>query len=113
MNAQQHAEQGLGVVGGVAVPVVAVLPVEGLKVDLVDHVDEEPGEVVVGQPVAQVGWEQEGLAAVTAQEVVSHRQFFCFALFTPNEIIARVSFTKLHKRMSRLLRWQGPQARGR
>jgi hypothetical protein len=29
----------------VAVPIVAVLAAEGLKVELVDHVEDEPGEV--------------------------------------------------------------------
>jgi hypothetical protein len=81
---QQHTQQQLGVVGGVAVPVVAVRSVEGVEVELVDHVEDEPGEVVVGEPVAQVGWEQEGLVAVTAQEVVSHKLFYYFALFALN-----------------------------
>jgi hypothetical protein len=40
-------EQGFGVVGGVAVPVVAMLAIEGLKVELVDHVEDEPGEVAL------------------------------------------------------------------
>jgi hypothetical protein len=57
---QQHAQQGLGVVGGVAVPVVAVLAVEGLKVELVDHVEDEPGEVALGEPVAQVRGSRKG-----------------------------------------------------
>jgi hypothetical protein len=35
----QHAQQGLGVVGGVAVPVGPVGPVEGLQVELVDRVE--------------------------------------------------------------------------
>jgi hypothetical protein len=59
---EEHAEQQLGVVGGMAVPVVAVDLVEGLKVELVDDVQDEPGEVAVGEPVAQVGREQEGLS---------------------------------------------------
>jgi uncharacterized OB-fold protein len=43
-----------------AVPVVAMLAIEGLKVELVDHVEDEPGKVAVGEPVAQVGRQQEG-----------------------------------------------------
>jgi hypothetical protein len=54
VGVQQHAEQDLGVVGGVAVPVITVGPVEGLEVELVDHVEDEPGEVAFGEPVAQV-----------------------------------------------------------
>jgi hypothetical protein len=84
VSVQQHAQQGLGVVGGVAVPVVAVGSVEGLKVELVDHVDHEPGEVAFGEPVAQVGWQQEGLVAVAAQEVVGYGPFHSFATFAPN-----------------------------
>jgi hypothetical protein len=42
------------------VPVVAMLAVEGLKVELVDDVQDEPGEVAVGQPVAQVGGSRKG-----------------------------------------------------
>jgi hypothetical protein len=57
---QQHAEQQLGVVGGVAVPVVAMLPVEGREVELVDDVEDEPGEMIVGEPVAQVGGSRKG-----------------------------------------------------
>ena len=46
-----------GVVGGVAVPVVAVRAVERGEVELVDDVEDEPGEVAGGEPVAQVGRE--------------------------------------------------------
>jgi hypothetical protein len=52
-------------------PIVAMLPIEGLKVELVDDVEDEPGEMAFGQPVAQVRGQQEGLVAVTAQEVVA------------------------------------------
>jgi hypothetical protein len=42
IRVQQHAEQDLGVVGGVAVPVVAVGSVEPGQVELVDHLQHEP-----------------------------------------------------------------------
>jgi hypothetical protein len=51
-----------------AVPVIAMLAIEGLKVELVDDVEDEPGQVAFGQPVAQVGRQEEGLVAVTAPE---------------------------------------------
>jgi hypothetical protein len=60
VGVQQHAEQQLGVVGGVAVPVGAVRPVEGCQVELVDHVEDEPGQVAFGEPVAQVGGSRKG-----------------------------------------------------
>jgi hypothetical protein len=57
---QQHTEQQLGVVGGVAVPVVAVRSVEGCQVELVDDVKDEPGEMILVEPVAQVGGSRKG-----------------------------------------------------
>jgi PadR family transcriptional regulator PadR len=69
---EEHAEQELGVVGGMAVAVVPVGQIERLKIELIDHVEEEPGEMILGEPVAQVGWGQEWLVAVAAKEIVSH-----------------------------------------
>jgi hypothetical protein len=60
VGVQQHAQQQLGVVGGMAVPVVAVGQVERCQVELVDHLEDEPGEVAVGEPVAQVGGSRKG-----------------------------------------------------
>jgi hypothetical protein len=70
-----------------AVPVGAVDAQERLQVELVDHVEHEPGEVAFGQPVTQVGWEQEGLVAVAAHEVVGHGLFYVFASLAPNVLI--------------------------
>ncbi len=69
---QQHAQQGLGVVGGVAVPVGPIAAQERRQVELICHVAHEPGEVVLGQPVSKVGRQQERLLAVAAKEVVGH-----------------------------------------
>jgi hypothetical protein len=51
---------------------------------LVDHITHEPGQVVFGQPVAQVRREQEGLVAIAAKEVVGHGASYLFAPLTPN-----------------------------
>jgi uncharacterized OB-fold protein len=67
-----------------AVPVSPVGAQERLQVELVDHVEDEPGEVAVGEPVTQVWREQEGLVAVAAQEVKGHDQFYLLATLTPN-----------------------------
>jgi hypothetical protein len=56
----------------VAVPVGPVGAQKRTEVELVDNVEDEPGEVVLGQPVAQVWGQQEGLVVVAAQEVVGH-----------------------------------------
>jgi hypothetical protein len=84
---QQHAQQGLWVVGGMPMAVITVDTVEGLQVELVDHVEDEQGEVAGGEPVAQVGWEQEGLVAVATQEVVGHGLFYLVAVLAPNALI--------------------------
>ena len=69
---QQHPQQHPGLVGGPPVPVGSVRGQERAQVQLVDHVEHEPGQMVGWQPVAQVGWEQERLVAVTGKEVVDH-----------------------------------------
>jgi hypothetical protein len=71
VGVQQHAEQGFGVVGGVAVAVVAVGSVEGAPSRAGRPRRSRTGEVAFGEPVAHVGGEQEGLVAVAAQEVVT------------------------------------------
>jgi hypothetical protein len=60
VGVKQHAEQGLGVVGGMAVPVVAVGLVEGGEVELVDHVEDEPGEMLLGSQSRRSGGNRKG-----------------------------------------------------
>jgi hypothetical protein len=72
-------------------PVVAVGPVERLKVDLVGDVQDEPGEMLLGEPVAQVGGQQEGLVAVAAQEVVGHGLFYASTALIPNALLLSVN----------------------
>jgi hypothetical protein len=91
VGVQQHTEQQLGVIGRVAVPVGAVDAQERLKVELVDHVQDEPGQVVGWQPVAQVGREQERLVAVAGQEVVGHGACYPIAPLAPNVSFLRVN----------------------
>jgi hypothetical protein len=67
-----------------AVPVGPVGSQERGQVELVDHVQHEPRQMVAGQPVAQVRREQEGLVAVAAQEVVGHGPSYPFAPLAPN-----------------------------
>jgi hypothetical protein len=64
--------------------VSAVRPVEGFarRVGRPRERRSRPG--FVGQPVAQVGWKEEGLVAVAAQEVVGHGAFYLFATSEPN-----------------------------
>jgi alpha/beta hydrolase fold len=57
---QQHAEQELGVAGGVAVPVIAVGPVKRGEVELVDHVKDEPGQVASGGQSRRSGGSRRG-----------------------------------------------------
>jgi hypothetical protein len=95
IGVQQHPQQGLGIVGGVTVPVGAVGAQERLQVELVDDVEHEPGEVAFGKPVTQVGGQQEGLVAVAAHEVVGHSPFYVFAALTPNALILTNLFHKV------------------
>jgi hypothetical protein len=52
---QQHAQQGLGVVGGVPVPVITVCPGEGREVELVDHVEDEPVRTASTMSASAIG----------------------------------------------------------
>jgi hypothetical protein len=45
---------------------------EGLQVELVDRLDHEPREAIGGQPIAQVGRQQQRLVAIAGEEVLSH-----------------------------------------
>jgi hypothetical protein len=56
----------------VAVAVVTVRPVQRAQVELVDDVEDEPGEMILGEPVAQVrgsgkGWASRSLRPVQPQ----------------------------------------------
>jgi hypothetical protein len=80
VGVQQHPQQHPRLVGGVAVPVGPIGLEERAKVELVDHVQDEPGQVAFGEPVAQVRWEQERLVAVTGKEVVGHGRSYAVSL---------------------------------
>jgi hypothetical protein len=69
------------------VPVVAMCPVERPKVELVDDVKDEPGEVAFGEPVAQGRGQQEGLVARCAQEVVRHSPLYIIYHFSTNCVV--------------------------
>jgi hypothetical protein len=50
-------------------PVSSIGLEERTQVELVDDVEDEPGQMVGWQPVAKVWWEQECLVAVTGKEL--------------------------------------------
>jgi hypothetical protein len=80
VGVQQHGQQHPGLVGGPAVPIGPIGLEERAKVELVDDVEDEPGQVVGRQPVADIGWEQEGLVAVAGKEVVGHGRSYATSL---------------------------------
>jgi hypothetical protein len=56
-------------------------------VELVDDVEDEPGEMSLGEPVAQVRGQQEGLVAIAANEVVGYSEFYIFATLAVNVLV--------------------------
>jgi hypothetical protein len=54
---QQHGQQHPRLVSGPAVPIGPIGLEERAKVELVDHIEHEPGQVVGWQPVAHIRWE--------------------------------------------------------
>jgi hypothetical protein len=77
---QQHGQQHPGLVGGPAMPIGPIGLQEWAKVELVDHVQDKPGQVTARQPVAQVRWEQKGLVTVAGKEVVCHGRSYAISL---------------------------------
>jgi hypothetical protein len=72
-----------------AMPVSPIATQERRQVELVDDVQDEPGEVAFGEPLAQVGRQQEGLVAVAAKEVVGHGASYLFAPFIPDVLLLK------------------------
>jgi hypothetical protein len=68
----EQGEHHLRIVRRSAVAVGAVGGVERLEVEFVDRLDHEPGEVILRQPVAEIRRQEQGLAAVAGEEVLSH-----------------------------------------
>ena len=55
-----------------AMPVGAIGSKERGQIELADHVDHKPREVILGQPLAQARRQQQLLLAITRQEVLRH-----------------------------------------
>jgi hypothetical protein len=70
---EQERDHHLRVVRRAAVAVCAVAGVEGLEIELLGRRQDEPSEVVVGEPLAQARRHQQLLVAVAGQEVLRHR----------------------------------------
>jgi hypothetical protein len=51
------------------VPVGSIRGEERTQLQVVDHVEDEPGQMVGWQPVVQVGWQEERLVAVRARKL--------------------------------------------
>jgi hypothetical protein len=61
-------------------PVSPIGGQERTKVELVDDIEHEPGQMVGWQPIAHIGWEQERLVAVAGKEVVGHGRSYAVSL---------------------------------
>ena len=73
----EQGEHHRRVARGPTVAVDAVGAVERPEVELLDHLDHKPGEVVFIQPIAQIRRQQQRLLSVTAPEVLGHKPSFC------------------------------------
>jgi hypothetical protein len=71
---QQQRDQHRRVIRGPAMPVRAVDAAEGLQVKLVDHIDDEPRQVIRGQPIPQVRRQRERLIPIRRDEIEAHSQ---------------------------------------
>ena len=69
---QQRQHHGR-LMGRAAPAVLAVVGVEGAELQRLDRVDYEPGQVILGQPLAQARRQQQFLLAIAREEVLGHR----------------------------------------
>jgi len=72
VGVEQERHHHLGLEGRGAPPVLPVPHIEGAKIHLLDGIQEEPGEVVLGQPLLEARGQQVGLVSVTGEEVAGH-----------------------------------------
>ena len=72
VGVEEQGEHHLGVVRGPAGSVVGVAGVEGPQVHHRDDVEDEPHEVLLGQPVGDARWEQEQLVPERYLIVIRH-----------------------------------------
>jgi hypothetical protein len=70
VEAERHHH--LRVMGGAAPAVVAIGAIEALEVELLDRVQDEPGEMIGGEPLTKVRRHQELLVTLAREEVWAH-----------------------------------------
>jgi hypothetical protein len=68
------------VFGAAAMPIGSIGGQERTQIELVDHVEHEPGQMIGWQPLAHIRWEQKGLVTVTGTEVVGHGRSYATSL---------------------------------
>jgi len=72
LGVEEERHHRLRMVCGAATPLVAVVAVEGGEVHLLQRVEDEEGEVVLGKPVGDRRREQVELVTLGGEEVVGH-----------------------------------------
>lgn len=72
VRVDQQREHDLGIVGGATATVGPIADTEVRKIELGDHVQEEPRQVVVRQPVSYRERHEHQLLTIRRYEVVSH-----------------------------------------
>ena len=92
-------------------PVGAIGSKERGQIQLADRVDHKPGEVILGQPLAQARRQQQLLLAITRQEVLRHPDI----VLTPPDgapLCATASATGDSAGDGRIARLPGPSCLG-
>ena len=72
VGVDNEREHHLRIEGGPPPAVGAVGGVEAAEVDLLDRIEHEPGQVILGQPLAQARRQEQLLIALAGQEVLGH-----------------------------------------
>jgi hypothetical protein len=71
---EQQSDHHRRLVGRSTVTILAIRGIERRRVDHRDHIDHEPREVILRQPLLHVGRQQERLLAIARDEVLRHAE---------------------------------------
>ena len=74
VRVEQQADHHRRVISRPAAPVLAIGAIERIQIHLADGIDHEPRQVVLREPVPDVGRHQKRLLAITRDKALAHHQ---------------------------------------
>jgi hypothetical protein len=76
VGVEQHRDQHRRVIRRPAMPIGPIRGTEPRQIQLIDHVDHEPHQMIRRQPIPHIRRQQEQLPTIRGNEVEPHGQIF-------------------------------------